>query len=149
MSTRFTPAQSKLFNVQIILQNGEMRTLEMMKIQLDYVDMVLDGHTLPNIEAQLGVNKHDVDNWNKEYSFNKYLEFRREGRGWANTLTHDFVCAILGKAAMGKIDLSNSQLNSIKLLMQAQGIIKQTGATRKKEDVSSFTISEKEATDGE
>ena len=151
MANKWAEPAYKIYAVNMVIPSGEVRTVELMRIQLDYVDMALDGRTAPDIEKELNVNEFDVQNWNKEYGFNKYLEYRKSGRAWHNSMNMDFLCELLGKGAMGKIDLSQSQLNSIKMLMQIKGLVG-TGATssgKRAAKIETFTISENDGKEGE
>jgi hypothetical protein len=123
-----------------------MKPYTFMRVQLDYVNAVVEGQNDKTIDENLGVSRSDAENWSKGYAeFKEYLNMRLEARYQANGMNSDYVYNLLGRAVKGQVELSSAQVGAIKLIMQAKGIISSGGTSKPKASkIKTFDIEEED-----
>lgn len=145
MASKWTAEQNKAVIVQVVLQDGTTKCLNIKRVMMDYVDMLLQRKSDQEIQAALNVNPYDVSGWDSQYpEFVQYKQMRVNNRGWSTTIKDpDFAYGVLGEAATGQRQLNQAQISALKLIMQATGLINANHKPLKgRSKIEEFTISE-------
>ena len=153
MASKWTDQQNTPIMVQIISADGKVTSVPLKSVMIDYVELLLDGVSDGEINKLINVTRTDAENWRYETGFKDYFDTRKRARGWSNVINNDFLSMLLGEAAIGKRELSATQINAIKLLMQAKGMLGVGNgfANKKKQsdEVQGFVIKEDGANGGQ
>lgn len=141
----FSAWQNREVVASVLSEKGKLIDFTFKRIMVDYADALMDRGGEKEAYEEVGCNRYDVANWKDEYpEYIKYLEMRASAKAFANSINLDFVYGILGKAAMGQIELTAPQTGALRLIMQGKGFIAANGAQKRPSGVraTGFDIEE-------
>ena len=128
----FSAWQNKEVKCSVLSDEGNLREYTFRRIMVDYADALMETGSEEAAYAEVGCNAYDVKNWHGDYGeYMQYLEQRSEAKTFADSISSDFVYGLLGKAALGKVELSAPQIGALRLIMQGKALIAANGAQKK------------------
>jgi hypothetical protein len=125
-------------------ENGEMQTYRFKRIMVEYAQMLFSGMNQEDMRRDHNIWEQDIKNWHIEYPrFSGYLKALTACKTLAMQINPDWAMQQLWLAAMGKKVLDNNQLNAIKLILQAKGVLAAGSGKKAANPITTFTIEEK------
>ena len=138
---KFTPWQNMVIAVKAINAKGKAVDYEFKRIMIDYANAVMDIGSEKEACELVGCNEYDVKNWISGYEgYKEYLISRSAARTFSNGIDKDWCYGLLGRAALGQIELSTAQIAAIKLIMQGEALISTAGNGKQKVNTGCTTI---------
>ena len=143
---KFSLWQNSEVEVKILGKTGLLLTFKLRRIMIEYVDALCDGIPEKEIADGLNISEADILEWKRKYPlFVDYMALRSNAGQFARGLDSNMMYGLLGNAALGTIELSMQQINAIKLIMQAKGIVNANNGAKlpkRGEQVRNFEVDE-------
>lgn len=129
--TNFSNWQNSIISVKISGRKGEQLTFTMKRIVYDYACCLLGGHTEDEALKELGATEADAVEWRRTDAFKDFMAVKNDIREFTSGIDKDFVYNLLGRAALGEIELTAQQIAALNLIMKGKGIIGVYGGSKR------------------